>query len=299
MDAVFKALADISRRKLLDVLHKNNGQTLDPVVPAPRHDAAGGHQASGRYWKRRISSPPCGTDAKNCITSIPSPLHEIYERWIGKYERHRLQALSDLKKGLEEKPRITPCKPQFVYVTYIRTTPEKLWQALIEPEFTRQFWVGTWQDCSWKQGASWRLMIPDGRVADSGEVLEIDPPRRLVLSWNNEFKPELRGDGPSRLSYEIEQQEEMVKLTVIHQSNTPGSKLIEAVSNGWPTCFGQPEKLAGNRRIARSDPQLARGARVRHTRTSHAIRTRKTRERLAALGRARLRPNRGFQHCLT
>jgi uncharacterized protein YndB with AHSA1/START domain len=86
-------------------------------------------------------------------------------------------------------------------------------------------------------------MIPDGRVADSGEVLEIDPPRRLVLSWRNEFKPELRGEGPSRLSYEIEQQEEMVKLTVVHESDTPGSKLIGAVSNGWPLILASLKSL--------------------------------------------------------
>jgi uncharacterized protein YndB with AHSA1/START domain len=134
-------------------------------------------------------------------------------------------------------------KPKFVYVTYIRTTPEKLWRALIEPEFTRQFWVETWQDCNWKKGESWRLMIPDGRVGDSGEVLEIDPPRRLVLSWRNEFKPELRGEGPSHLSYDLEQQGDMVKLTVIHQSDTPGSKLIEAVSDGWPLILASLKSL--------------------------------------------------------
>ena len=80
---------------------------------------------------------------------------------------------------------------RFVYVTYIRTTPEKLWQALIDPEFTRQYWVETWQDCEWKPGSSWRLMIPDGRVGDSGEVLEIEPAPAARPSWRNEFKPEL------------------------------------------------------------------------------------------------------------
>jgi uncharacterized protein YndB with AHSA1/START domain len=70
---------------------------------------------------------------------------------------------------------------RFVYVTYIRTTPEKLWQALIDSEFTRRYWVGTWQESEWKPGSSWRIMIPDGRVADSGEILEIEPQRRLVL----------------------------------------------------------------------------------------------------------------------
>src|SRR5215217_3695440 len=105
-------------------------------------------------------------------------------------------------------------KPKFVYVTYIRTTPEKLWRALIEPEFTRQYWAETWQESDWEPGSPWRLMIPDGRVGDS---LEIEPNRRLVLTWRNEFMPELREEGHSRLTYELEQQGESVKLTVIHE----------------------------------------------------------------------------------
>ena len=125
-------------------------------------------------------------------------------------------------------------KPTFVYVTYIRTTPEKLWRALIEPEFTRRFWYGTWQESAWKPGASWRLMIPDGRIGDSGEVLEIEPQRRLVLSWRNEFKPELREEGYSRMTYELEKIGESVKLTVIHEMDLTGSKMIDAVSGGWP-----------------------------------------------------------------
>jgi uncharacterized protein YndB with AHSA1/START domain len=132
---------------------------------------------------------------------------------------------------------------RFVYVTYIRTTPEKLWQALIDPEFTRQYWVETWQDCGWKVGSSWRLMIPDGRVGDSGEILEIEPGRRLVLSWRNEFKPELRGEGDSRLTYELEQQGEVVKLTLVHEADKPGSKLIEMVSQGWPMILASLKSL--------------------------------------------------------
>jgi uncharacterized protein YndB with AHSA1/START domain len=134
-------------------------------------------------------------------------------------------------------------KSRFVYVIYIRTTPEKLWQALIDPEFTRRYWVETWQECDWKPGASWRLMIPDGRVGDSGEVLEIDPPRRLVLSWRNEFKPEMAVEGYSRMSYELEQQADSVKLTVIHEMDKPGSKLIEGVSNGWPHLLSSLKSL--------------------------------------------------------
>jgi uncharacterized protein YndB with AHSA1/START domain len=84
---------------------------------------------------------------------------------------------------------------RFVYVTYIRTTPEKLWDALTKPEFTRAYWCDTWQDTTWEPGASWKLMIPDGRVGDAGEVVEVDKPRRLVLKWRNEFLPELRAEG--------------------------------------------------------------------------------------------------------
>jgi uncharacterized protein YndB with AHSA1/START domain len=123
---------------------------------------------------------------------------------------------------------------RFVYVTYIRTTPEKLWQALTDPEFTRRYWCEVRQECDWKVGASWRTMIPDGRVADSGEIVEIEPYRRLVMTWRNEFKPELHKEGYSRLTYELEQQEEMVKLSILHEIDIPDSKLINAVSGGWP-----------------------------------------------------------------
>ena len=132
---------------------------------------------------------------------------------------------------------------RFVYVTYIRTTPEKLWQALIEPEFTRRYWVETWQESEWKPGASWRIMIPDGRVADGGEVIEIEPLRRIVLSWRNEFKAELRAEGFSRLTYELEQQGEAVKLTVIQEIDIPNSKLIEATSGGWPMILASLKSL--------------------------------------------------------
>jgi uncharacterized protein YndB with AHSA1/START domain len=132
---------------------------------------------------------------------------------------------------------------QFVYVIYIRTTPEKLWQALIEPEFTRQFWAETWQESEWKPGASWRIMIPDGRVADTGEIVEFEPYRRIVLTWRNEFKPELRAEGHSRLTYELEQQQDSVKLTVLHEIDKTGSKFIQAVSQGWPPILSSLKSL--------------------------------------------------------
>jgi uncharacterized protein YndB with AHSA1/START domain len=132
---------------------------------------------------------------------------------------------------------------RFVYVTYIRTTPAKLWQALRDPEFTRQYWVETWQDCEWKRGAAWKLMIPDGRVGDAGEVLEIEPERRLVLSWRNEFQPQLREEGYSRLTIELEPQGDAVKLSLIHEMDRPDSKLIEGVSGGWPLILASLKSL--------------------------------------------------------
>jgi len=132
---------------------------------------------------------------------------------------------------------------EFVYVTYIRTTPEKLWQALTEPEFTRKFWVDTVQECEWTVGASWKLMAPDGRVADTGEVVEIDPPRKLVLKWQNHLFPELTAEGFSRLTYELEATGEVVKLTLTHTMDKPDSKLVNKVSHGWPHILASLKSL--------------------------------------------------------
>jgi uncharacterized protein YndB with AHSA1/START domain len=120
---------------------------------------------------------------------------------------------------------------QFIYVTYIRTTPEKLWQALTDPAFTREYWWGTTLESDWKKGSPWAMKFADGRLNTSGTVLESDPPRRMVLDWHNEYRPELIGDGPSRATFEIEPAGELVKLTVTHQAQP---KLLESVSGGWP-----------------------------------------------------------------
>ena len=132
---------------------------------------------------------------------------------------------------------------QFVYVTYIRTTLEKLWRALIDPEFTRQYWVGTWQESEWKPGASWKMMIPDGRVANSGEIVEIEPPRRLVFKWRNEFMPEVRAEGYGRLTFELEKQRDSVKLTVITEMDKPESIFVQKGSNGWPLVLSSLKSL--------------------------------------------------------
>jgi uncharacterized protein YndB with AHSA1/START domain len=131
----------------------------------------------------------------------------------------------------------------FVYVTYIRTTPERLWTALTSAEFTKQYWFGTHQETDWKPGSAWRLVFPDGRIADAGEVVEVDPPKRLVLKWRNEFKPELKAEGYSRCTMELEPVAEAVKLTITHAIDAPGAKFIQAVSGGWPRILSNLKSL--------------------------------------------------------
>jgi uncharacterized protein YndB with AHSA1/START domain len=138
----------------------------------------------------------------------------------------------------------------FVYVTYIRTSPEKLWAALTTAEFTRQYWFGTEQLTDWKAGSPWQLKFPDGRLADSGEVLEIDPPKRLVLKWRNEFKPELKAEGYSRCTMDLEPMDSAVKLTITHVIDRPESKLIGAVSGGWPRILSNLKSLLETGQLA-------------------------------------------------
>jgi uncharacterized protein YndB with AHSA1/START domain len=132
---------------------------------------------------------------------------------------------------------------RFVYVIYIRTTPKKLWQALTTPKFNRQFFYGAVQESEWKKGAPWRLLKPDGGACDSGKILEINPPRRLVLKWRHELVPKLRAEGYSRMTLKIEKHGASVKLTIVHELNKAGSKFIEAISEGWPPILSSLKTL--------------------------------------------------------
>jgi uncharacterized protein YndB with AHSA1/START domain len=134
-------------------------------------------------------------------------------------------------------------KSSFVYVTYIRTTPEKLWAALTTPEFMKRYWFGMNIETDWNVGSPWKLVFPDGRVADTGEIVEIEKPKRLVLRWRNEFRPELREEGYARCVFEIEPAGEVVKLTIVHDIEKPDSKLIGAVSIGWPKILSSLKTL--------------------------------------------------------
>jgi uncharacterized protein YndB with AHSA1/START domain len=135
-------------------------------------------------------------------------------------------------------------RPKFVYVTYIRATPEKVWRAFTEPETTKKFWMGMHIQTDWKTGAPWKLLFDDGDLADAGEILEFTPPRKLVLRWTNEWKPEMKAEGPSICTIELEQAGSAVKLTVIHEMESgTESKFIEAVSGGWPAILSNLKSL--------------------------------------------------------
>ena len=124
---------------------------------------------------------------------------------------------------------------RYVYVSYIRTTPKKLWDALTDKEFQKKYWFDMYQDCDWKKGLKWSMHFSDGRTADAGEILEVDPPRRAVIRWRNEFRPELTAEGFSTCTYEIAEEGELCKLTVLHEIEAARpSKFIAAVSGGWP-----------------------------------------------------------------
>ena len=134
-------------------------------------------------------------------------------------------------------------KSTFVYVIYIRTTPEKLWAKLTETGVAREFFWATALHAEWKVGGTWNSTAPDGTLVDGGEIMEVDPPRRLVLKWRHEMQPEKKEEGYSRMSYELEPKGEMVKLTVLHEMDRGQSKFIQAVSNGWPTILSSLKSL--------------------------------------------------------
>jgi uncharacterized protein YndB with AHSA1/START domain len=132
---------------------------------------------------------------------------------------------------------------RFVYVTYVRTTPQKLWEALTTPEFMKQYWFGVTAETDWQPGSPWKLMLADGRVADTGEILEAEPAKRLVIKWRNEFRPELKAEGYTRCTMEIEQDGDIAKLSIVHEIDVADSKTIAAVSGGWPRILSNLKSL--------------------------------------------------------
>ena len=252
IDDVFKALADPSRRQLLDNLNSRNGQTL-------RELCAGLDMA-----RQSVSKHLAVLEAANLVTTVrrgreklhylnAAPINEIGQRWITRYERDRVRALADLKRALEE---TTVDKPSFVYATYIRTTPEELWRALTDPAFTRRYWGATFQT-DWKPGSTMRWELFDVTIDDPEQVvLESDPPRRLSYSWHtptpelldvleltDEARERLAAERRSKVTFEIEPLGQLVKLTVVHDGFEAGSLMASLVSQGWPPILSSLKTL--------------------------------------------------------
>jgi uncharacterized protein YndB with AHSA1/START domain len=130
-----------------------------------------------------------------------------------------------------------------IYVTYIRATPEQVWQGLTDGDFTRRYWVGRRISSDWRPGAPVQLMREDGVVEMRGEVLEADPPCRLSYTFHLIFNPAHEADAPSRLTFELEPMDEVVRLTLLHQEFGPGSVTYETTRHGWPALMASLKSL--------------------------------------------------------
>jgi uncharacterized protein YndB with AHSA1/START domain len=143
----------------------------------------------------------------------------------------------------------------FIYVTYIRTTQEKLWSALTtDTEFMKRYWFGYHCESEWTAGSAWKMVSTDGATTDSGEIVESQPPKRLVIRWQNQMRPELNAEGVSLCTFELEPSGSAVKLSIMHTIEREPSKLIEAVSGGWPKIVSNLKSLLESGTTALDDP---------------------------------------------
>jgi DNA-binding transcriptional ArsR family regulator len=252
MDEVFRALADPSRRLLLDSLNERNGQTLREL--GSRLEMA----------RQSVSKHLAVLEAAHLVTTVrrgrekhhylnAAPINEIAERWITRYDQDRVHALADLKRALEDTPVE---KPSFVYTTYIQTTPERLWQALTEPAFTERYWAIAF-DSGWEPGSTMTWHTRGLTIADPEQVVvESEPCRRLSYTWHtftskwaqsldltDDARDRLAAEPRSKVTFEIESLGEQVKLTVIHDDLEPGGMTGSLISQGWPRVLANLKTL--------------------------------------------------------
>jgi len=252
MDAVFRALADPTRRRLLDSLNAMPGQTLRELCEGLE------------MTRQSVSKHLDVLEAANLMTTVwhgreklhylnAAPISDVADRWISRYHRRRGLVLAGLKRSLEDP---TMGKPEFVYVTYIRTTPEALWKALTDPSFTSRYWGATFET-DWKDGSSYAQVQRGIRVADADQVVLVsDPPRRLsykwlavspeqaaAFGWSDEYLARVEAEPRSRVTFDIEAQGKVVRLTVIHDGFEEGSAVLESVSGGWPLILANLKSL--------------------------------------------------------
>ena len=233
---VFRALADPTRRHLLDRLFERDGRTLTELLEGVEMSRFGvmKHlrvlEGAGMVVTRRA-----GREKLHFLNAVPVQL--IADRWVGKYTRERAAALVDLKAALEEggvPVSPTATKPRQLYQVYIKASPEKVWQAITTPEFTTRYFYGCYIESTFKPKAKLTHYTGDrSSVMVEGEIIEADPPHRLVHTWNLRYDPKFAADAPSQVTWEIASEDGQVsKLTVIHEFETEDESFAE-VASGW------------------------------------------------------------------
>jgi len=226
MDEVFRALADPTRRALLDELFREDGQSLRSLQGRFEMTRFGvmKHlrllEEAGLVVTRRR-----GREKLHFLN--PVPIRLIHDRWVSKYAEPWVSALSGLKNELEENPM------EKIYEIYIKTTPERLWQAITDPEIRAKYNFGTRQTSDWTPGSRVEVTHPGGDgLLGEGQNLEVDPPRRLVQSMVALWSDEAKAEGTSRVTWDIEAVGDSCRLTVTHDQLREGAS--EELYGGWP-----------------------------------------------------------------
>ncbi len=229
MEAVFRALGDPSRRRLLDALHRQDGQTLRQLEA---------HLDMTRFGVMKhlrvlegahlVTTKRIGREKRHYLN--PVPIRLIHDRWIRKYAEPIVGAMSHLKRTLEAP---TMNAPKHVYEVYIRTSPEKLWRAITDPAFTSQYFYQTSVRSTWKVGDTVEHVRPDGVVALSGKVLEVAPPRKLVHTFCAMHDEEEKKERPSRVTWEIEPRGDVCLLKLTHDDFDGETRTFHSVKLGW------------------------------------------------------------------
>jgi uncharacterized protein YndB with AHSA1/START domain/DNA-binding transcriptional ArsR family regulator len=228
-DLVFKALADPTRRYLLDLLFERDGRTLAELEAGPEMTRFGvmKHlrvlEQAGLVLRRRS-----GRNTLHFLNAAPIRL--IHDRWIDKYSAPWVASLSALKKDLEQ-------TMQKVFEIYIKTTPERLWQAITDPEIRRKYAFGVVVRSDWKPGAVYAGITGDETISPGGKIfegqnLEIDPPKRLVQSFRALWSDDVKAAGTSRVTWEIQQVADSCCLTVTHDELPEDAN--PELYGGWP-----------------------------------------------------------------
>ena len=226
MDAVFRALADPSRRKLLDALFKLDGQTLGALerrLPMTRFGVM--KHLRVLEQARLVVTQRRGREKLHFLN--PVPIRLVHDRWVSKYAEPWAATLSDLKRNLEDGTM------EKVFEIYIKTTPERLWEAITNPEMRKKYTFGMVVKSDWKPGSRYEggsLKAPGLLI--EGENLEVDPPRRLVQSFRALWGEDVKKEGTSRVTWAIEPVGDSCRLTVTHDQLREGAN--DQLYGGWP-----------------------------------------------------------------